>query len=140
MVTIRRADLIDVPELAELVTELGYPVEAPELGARLEKMPAETYATLVALIDGKIVGFIGLLTLSVYEHSRPIGWILALSVAPKKQRQEIGSALLQAAEIHYREAGVVDIRLHSGLQRSDAHDFYEKAGFHKSGYRFRKNL
>ncbi len=35
-------------------------------------------------------------------------------------------ALIEAAEAHYRDKGVIDVRLHSGLQREDAHEFYEK--------------
>jgi GNAT superfamily N-acetyltransferase len=137
---IRSAIKSDAMKLGELITELGYPSQAKEVWARIEKMPPETYETLVAVLDGDIAGFIGLLTLPVYEHSHPIGWVLALCVSPHRQRQGIGTALIQAAEAHYREKGVIDVRLHSGLQREDAHDFYEKRGFAKSGYRFKKKL
>ncbi len=137
---IRSAVQTDAVELAELITELGYPAPAGEVWARIEKMPIETYETLVAVLDGRVVGFIGLLTLPVYEHSRPIGWILALCVSPRSQRQGVGRALIQATEAHYRDRGVTDVRLHSGLQREDAHEFYEKMGFAKSGYRFKKKL
>jgi GNAT superfamily N-acetyltransferase len=140
MIQVRNVTGTDAPGLAHLVTELGYPVEAEELWGRIERMPSGSYRTFVAVEEKEVVGFIGLLTLPVYEHSRPIGWVLALSVSPRARRKGIGTALIAAAEGFYRDEGVTDIRLHSGLQREEAHEFYEKMGFDKSGYRFRKRL
>ncbi len=137
---VRDAHPQDADNLARLITDLGYCVESQELWARIEKMPLSFYRTLVAEIDDRVVGFAGLLTLPVYEHSKPIGWILALCVAPDHRGKGVGSALIAAAESHYVNAGVIDIRLHSGLQREGAHEFYEKMGFDKSGYRFKKRL
>jgi ribosomal protein S18 acetylase RimI-like enzyme len=140
MIRVRDGEKGDAPRLADLVTELGYPVKAGELWSRIEKMPVDFHRTLVAIVSEELVGFIGLLTLPVYEHSQPIGWVLSLSVSPRRRRQGVGSALLEASEKFYRERGVTDLRLHSGLQRTEAHEFYEKMGFNRSGYRFRKNL
>ena len=140
MITIRDVRSEDAADLVSLIAELGYPVDQHELWSRIEKMPAEFYRTLVAVAENKVVGFVGLLTLPVYEHSRPIGWILALCVASDQRGNGVGKALMTAAEEHYRNQGVTDIRLHSGLQRDDAHGFYEATGFEKSGYRFRKKL
>jgi ribosomal protein S18 acetylase RimI-like enzyme len=137
---VRQAEATDAPELAELITELGYPAESQEIWSRIKKMPKETYETLVAVGENKVIGFIGLLTLPVYEHSQPIGWVLALCVSPRSQRKGVGKALIQAAEAYYQDRGVTDIRLHSGSQREDAHEFYEAMGFSKSGYRFKKKI
>ena len=140
MILLRPAKSDDAKELAELVADLGYPVDGAELWSRIEKMPSGAYQTLVAVLENRVVGFVGLLTLPVYEHPRPIGWILALCVSSRPRRQGIGTALMQEAEVIYRTLGVIDIRLHSGLQRGEAHEFYEKLGFDKSGYRFKKKL
>ena len=140
MVVIREVCQSDAVALARLVTSLDYPVEAEELWQRIKKMPQESYATLVAQSGDQIAGFIGLLTLPVYEHPQPIGWILALSVAPEHRSQGIGRMLIEAAEDYYRKRGVTDLRVHSGAHRSGAHKFYEKAGYQKSGFRFKKAL
>jgi ribosomal protein S18 acetylase RimI-like enzyme len=66
--------------------------------------------------------------------------ILALCISPQNRREGIGAALIQKAENYYRANGVSDIRLHSGSHRDEAHAFYEKMGFDKSGYRFKKKL
>ena len=140
MILIRPACRDDAGDLAKLVTDLGYPVEAAELWARIEKMPAGAYQTLVAVMDYQVAGFIGLLTLPVYEHPQPIGWILALCVSPRHRRQGVGRRLMEETEKYYRAQGVTDVRLHSGMQRGEAHEFYEKMGYDKGGYRFKKKL
>ena len=138
--SIRDALPSDATGIAQLVTDLGYPVDAGEMASRLKNLPAQTYRTLVACDESSLLGFIGLITLPVYEHPEPIGWILALCVSPDHRRKGIARALVAAAEDHFRHQGAGDMRLHSGLQRDDAHAFYEKIGFDKSGYRFRKRL
>jgi GNAT superfamily N-acetyltransferase len=140
MILLRRAEPSDANALAELVTDLGYPVDGVELWSRIKKMPHGSYETLVAVMENRVTGFIGLLTLPVYEHPGPIGWILALCISPQHRREGIGTALIQEAEKYYRIQGVTDIRLHSGAHRDEAHEFYEKMGFDKSGYRFKKKL
>jgi GNAT superfamily N-acetyltransferase len=140
MSAIPEARPCDLPALAELVATLGYPCEEEQLIRRMDRMPPSFYHTLVATKANKVVGFIGLLTLPVYEHDRSIGWILALCVLPDAQKKGIGTALLQAAEERCRAFGITDIRLHSGSHRGPAHAFYEKLGYQKSGYRFKKTL
>ena len=140
MFLIRDALPDDAGDLANLISELGYQVETQELWSRIENMPPGFYRTLVAIEENKVVGFIGLLTLPVYEHSRPIGWVLALCVSASRRGKGIGKALIDSAKNHYSDEGVTDMRLHSGLQRNEAHGFYEKMGFDKSGYRFKKKL
>jgi len=137
---VRDAHSDDTPGLARLITALGYPSRADQIQDRLALMQPGTYRTLIAQEGDITAGFIGLLTLSVYEHDAPIGWILALCVAEDRRRRGIGRALLDAADEHYRAQGVVDVRLHSGFQRDGAHEFYDKMGFDKSGYRFKKRL
>jgi GNAT superfamily N-acetyltransferase len=140
LMIVRDARSNDTPGLARLITSLGYPATADQIQGRLAQMRPGTYRTLVAEDGGILTGFIGLLTLPVYEHDAPIGWILALCVAEDRRGRGIGRALLNAADEHYRAQGVVDVRLHSGFQRDGAHEFYEKMGFDKSGYRFKKRL
>lgn len=137
---IRPYTAADAPGMVPLMADLGYPADAGEIAARLGRMPEETYLTLVALVDGTPAGFIGVAVMPVYEHPHPIGWILALAVRADFQRRGIGRGLIAAAEECLARRGVPDLRVHSGLQRSEAHRFYEALGYSKTGYRFRKAL
>lgn len=139
-VEVRAFTAADAEGMAPLMTDLGYPTTASEVIERISAMPADSHHTLVAELAGKVVGFIGLVTLPVYEHPHPIGWILALSVSSDHRRQGIGKSLVEAAEAFYRQRGIADLRVHSSLQRSEAHEFYQSLGYDRTGYRFRKSI
>jgi ribosomal protein S18 acetylase RimI-like enzyme len=129
----------DAAALAGLLSTLGYPATRDDVVGRMAAL-SDSHHTLVAVAGEKVAGFIGIVSLPVYEHPDPIGYILALSVSPAYQGQGIGKALLRAAEDWFRREGVKDIRVSSGLQREEAHRFYEQSGYAKTGYRFRKLL
>lgn len=130
----------DIDGMVLLMSDLGYPCTAADITERFAKLSPDLYHTLVAESSGAIAGFIGLVALPVYEHSHPLGWILALAVDGRYRRQGIGRALVHAAEEYFIKNHVSDVRLHSSLHRSEAHAFYEALGYAKTGYRFRKAL
>jgi len=130
----------DTDDLSVLMADLGYPSTPEQVAQRMATMSADYYRTLVAESGGRVIGFIGVVVLPVYEYSIPVGWILALSVAEGHRRQGIGKALIAAAEEDLRSSGIEDVRLHSGLQREDAHEFYTRLGYDKTGFRFKKRL
>jgi GNAT superfamily N-acetyltransferase len=55
--------------------------------------------------------------------------VMALAVLPDYQRQGIGTALLQQLEIWAKSIGATAVRLHSGAQRTRAHEFYQDCGY-----------
>lgn len=138
--TIRPYAPADTADLSLLMADLGYPSTPEQVAQRMQSMSPDYYYTIVAEEQGRVVGFIGIVILPVYEYSIPIGWILALSVAEGHRRKGIGKGLIAAAEDHLRSRGIEDLRLHSGLQREDAHEFYTRLGYDKTGIRFKKRL
>lgn len=136
---IRSYQAADAPDLADLLTLLGYPTDAATVGERFANLSPQHH-TLVAESGNGIAGFIGLLKVQTYEHPIPIGYILAFSVSEAHQRQGIGRALLAAAEAYFRSEGITDIRVNSGLHREEAHRFYQAMGYQNTGLRFRKLL
>jgi len=129
----------DAESLASLVNALGYPSTPSEMTIRLESFPP-SHLTFVAEIDGHVAGFVGLCLLPIYESSMPIGYVLALSVAPAFRQRGVGRFLMEAAEAWLLQKGIRDVRLSSGFQREAAHSFYERCGYSKTGYRLRKFL
>jgi len=61
-----------------------------------------------------------------------------LSVDERHRGQGIGAALLTFAEtwLHRLDAGVCIVNSH--IRRLDAHRFYEREGYQRTGHRFEK--
>jgi GNAT superfamily N-acetyltransferase len=130
----------DAAPLAALMGELGYPATPEEIWARIERMASARQRTLLAEVDGRVAGFVGFSALAIYESDMPTCWIMALCVGSHFRRHGIGRALIAAVERWCAEAGIPDMRAHSGEGRAGAHCFYEACGFQRAGVRFKKSV
>jgi GNAT superfamily N-acetyltransferase len=138
---IRGAETGDAAALADLMTQLGYPTRASEMEMRMEAICADkNYATFVAVSDGKVCGMIGTFTSYSYEHNSPSGRILALVVSEKVRGRGVGQALIAAAENHLAQKNIRRIAVNTRFERKEAHEFYEKVGYTRNGFRFVKEL
>jgi predicted N-acetyltransferase YhbS len=141
MQEIRKANDDDVAAIASLMTYLGYPTTAAQMRNRLQRMAVDrNYANLVAVDEGKVVGFVGLAFGTYYEHDGSYVRIAALAVAPEAQRKGIGKKLVAAAEELANARGAITCIVNSGLQRDQAHRFYEGLGFFWKSKAFYKPL
>ena len=71
----------DLPALARLMGDLGYPATPEQLRPRLARLEGvDDYATRVAVADGQVVGMMGLQRGWSYTHDEPFVRILALVV------------------------------------------------------------
>jgi len=129
-ITIRDACEKDIPVIARLCAQLGYPSTVEEVDQRYRKtLACEGHKIMVAVTDmGVVVGWIHLLP-RVLLLSFPNVEIGGLVVDSEWQRHGIGRLLLRAAETWARAAGFTAIAARSGSERHGAHQFYPKAGF-----------
>jgi len=140
-VTVRAAEAADIEALAELMTQLGYETRASEMQMRMEAIRGDKhYATLVAVSKGKVCGMIGTFTCYSYEHNSPGGRILALVVSEKMRGRGVGRALVAAAEKDLAQKNISRVAVNTRFERKEAHEFYEKAGYKRNGFRFVKEL
>ncbi|HZR78698.1 MAG TPA: GNAT family N-acetyltransferase [Chthoniobacterales bacterium] len=140
-ITVRPVEAGDTEALADLMTQLGYPTRAAEMQMRMETIQADTrYATLVAVSEGKVCGMIGTRISYSYEHNSPGGAILALVVSEKVRGGGVGSALIAAAENDFATKNIRRVAVYTHFRRTEAHEFYEKAGYTKNGFRLVKEL
>ncbi len=140
-IAVREAELADAEQIAQLVTDLGYPTTPHQMRQRLETILSdEDYRTLVACADGDIVGFVGTRVGPLYENDGRYGQIMALAVASRHQRRGIGRMLMQAAESRLVERGARVLVVNSGDDRRDAHAFYENLGYSCTARRYKKLL
>ena len=140
--TFRRFKQADISGICELINyELGYCVTENDLAIRINQMQKDkNYCIFVAENDNKVIAFIGLHIGLAFEFSGKVMRIIALAVKRDYQRQGIGKKLLQTAENYGAENQNAIISVNSGLQRTSAHQFYEKQGFCKKGYSFARIL
>jgi ribosomal protein S18 acetylase RimI-like enzyme len=140
-VGIRDARLSDVVELAALACELGYKTTDVEMATRLKTILKDArYKTLVAEIGGKLCGMIGTVAHSSYLHNDFSGRIIALVVSNKMRKRGVGRKLVAAVEKDFLERKITRVTLTTRFEREEAHRFYEKLGYARTGFRFGRNL
>ncbi|SFA50429.1 Acetyltransferase (GNAT) family protein [Parageobacillus thermantarcticus] len=106
----------------------------------LEAQQKEGYR-LVALYDhGKMVAITGFMPMITLYNGRFI-WVCDLVTAPSERSKGYGEKLLSYVHQWAKENGYSIVSLSSGLQRVDAHRFYEeKMQYDKVSYVFLKRL
>lgn len=138
---IRKCELSDVKSVYELIkNELGYSeITENEISERFKRMSAlGDYSVLVAEIDGRVCGFISMVTEISLEIDGELLRILGLAVKKECQRKGLGAALLKKAEEIAAERKMELITLSSNFKRPEAHKFYESQGYLKTSYTFKK--
>jgi ribosomal protein S18 acetylase RimI-like enzyme len=73
-------------------------------------------------------------------HDDLSGRIIALVVSRESRRCGIGAQLVAAAEKDFAHRGIKRVTLTTRFEREEAHQFYEKLGYARTGFRFAKNL
>ena len=120
----------DVPAVAALTGELGYPVEDEELTRRVTHLRSQPGNEVLVAVD---------------EADRPIGWIHVgrmptletsdaaliggLVVGEGQREGGIGTALVAAGEAWARASGATRMIVRSRTTRERAHEFYERLGY-----------
>lgn len=138
---IRNAVIGDAEPIGELITELGYPTTSEAMRSRLAPILADPlYATFVAETDGNVVGVGGAVLSWYYEKDGLYCRLAALSVSPMVRGLGIGGQLVQAIEDWAVAQGAREMFVNSSLHRVDAHRFYERWGYSRTGFRFVKPL
>jgi GNAT superfamily N-acetyltransferase len=138
---LRYATLADAPALAQLITQLGYPTNLDQMRARLCPLLSDpVYHTIVAEIDGAVVGMIGLRIDRGHEYDGVQGRIVALVADSKFRGTGVGKALVREAERWSRERGAHKIMVNTANHRTHTHEFYRRLGFEMTGLRFVKAL
>jgi predicted N-acetyltransferase YhbS len=110
---------------------LGYDYPEERTAQRLEKIllsPANLLMVAEHLPTGRVAGYIHLCD---YEctYSDSLKNILAIAVGPTDQGRELGRRLLACGEKWARDTGAVGVRLVSGQNRTEAHQFYLSCGY-----------
>jgi len=140
---IRLATAKDVPDLAALMNELGYPTTVIDMQQRFDLLQSHAdYLTWVAVCNNQVVGMIGLIRNIYFEKNGLYIRVGALVVNKAFRKMGLGKLLLQKATDWAMESGITQIYLTSGNreERIDAHAFYIHLGFEPRSTGFVKTL
>ncbi len=141
IVSLRVATISDADALSLLLTQLGYPrsVAATEqLLIATQKQLDEI--VIVAVSDSVVVGFVALTRFHYFHSDQRLARLASLIVDERYRSQQIGEQLVSAAEQWARDQHCDVLELSSNIKRVDAHRFYERLGYNKTGWRLWKTL
>jgi GNAT superfamily N-acetyltransferase len=140
-VGIRDAVIDDAATIGELITELGYPTTSEAMRERLTMILADPkYATFVADLGGNVVGVAGATLDRYYEKDGLYSRLAVLSVSSTARGLGLGGQLVQAVERWAASKGAREVFVNSAFHRTEAHGFYERRGYSRTGFRFVKPL
>lgn len=140
---VREGRPTDIPAVAALLGELGYPVEPQRLLPRFERLVGRPdHHVLVAhgSDDADVLGVLSLHFFPVLHHDHDTAVITALVVTARARGGGVGRALVERAEAIAREYGSERLMVNTHLRRAGAHTFYERLGFDFNGRRYVKLL
>ena len=141
--TIRECTLSDAEAISRLNRdEMGYDfnVELTEEKLRLLLCSGKD-KIFVAETNGNVIGYIHANDYDlIYAHHMKN--IMGIAVASDYRQCGVGHALLKKVEEWAAAAGADSVRLVSGAERTEAHEFYKRCGYvqNKQQLNFRKKL
>ena len=129
-VTVRTAQQQDVPAMANLLGQLGYPTDHEALLSRCHRLLVHPDAQhWVAEYQGQVCGLLSLHFIPQLALDGDFARISYLCVDTAVHGLGIGKALVARASAAARERGCDRIELHCHQRRSGAHAFYQHLGF-----------
>jgi ribosomal protein S18 acetylase RimI-like enzyme len=142
-VEIQNAAADDFLAIYDLVkNELGYTnLEKEQFESRFNLILSDkNIATFLAKKDGATIGFISLRRGITFEIDGEYVQITDFAVKSSFQSSGIGTMLLQHAESYAKANNIHHLTLNCGFQRLASHAFYERKGFTKKSYSFKKYI
>lgn len=141
---IRKVRVDDYKEICRVNREsLGYDFPLDKTKEKLEYITSRPYYVIYVAVDenDKAVAYIQAQEYETTYLDNCIN-VLGLTVLNEYQGKGIGKALMTKLEEYAKKNGVKLIRLTSGMNRTEAHKFYEHIGFEltKTQKNYRKYL
>lgn len=130
-ITIRLGTPDDFAIVYNFINLLEYGIldEATQRRVFNENLKDNNVIYLLALTDGKPLGFLSLHIQNLLHHGGKIGEIQELFVAEHARGLGFGKQLTDAIKEMAGKRGVIQVEVTSRLARHDAHRFYEREGF-----------
>jgi GNAT superfamily N-acetyltransferase len=139
-VIIRFAQINDASPIADLIANLDHHLSEAEIRSNLEQLARECLPQLVAEVDGRIVGLLGLDRMVPVYRPKPVARMTILIVAEAHRGKGIGRALVDRAVAIACDWGCGIIEVTTNERLIDAHAFYRSLGWDQTSKRFALRL
>ncbi|WP_330959471.1 GNAT family N-acetyltransferase [Photobacterium sp. 53610] len=133
---IRPAQPSDGQGLSRLLVQLGYAVEPKRIERMIYVADSDLETIVIAEIEGQPVGLISVIYFDYFPTAERYARVTALVVDDDSRNQGIGSELLAYARQSAAEQGCTCLEVTSAESREVACQFYEDAGFQRTGFKF----
>jgi ribosomal protein S18 acetylase RimI-like enzyme len=144
---VREASSKDIPIILGLLYELGRPKPQKDSDVDSFRKLVKKYIDdndkkilLVQLDDTEIIAMVSIVFLQRLNQNSLELYIPELIVREKFQHKGVGKKLINYCISIGKEKKCHRIRLESGNQRNESHQFYKKLGFDQSGLSFTISL
>jgi len=122
----------DAAAAAALSEELGYPVSAPAMRARIEQLIAGSdHGVFVACRDGQVIGWVHVAAVQ-HLQADPRAEIGGLVVTASARSAGVGARLVRRAEQWAKAHGFDSVVVRSQIMREAAHRFYLREGYERT--------
>ena len=118
-----REHLSEVASIEEMSFSLPWSLES------LELMLTDQASALVALEDGRVLGYVGMMC--VLDE----GQIINVAVHPNARRRGVGRTLMEAAQAYAKERGIAFLSLEVRESNIAARSLYSSLGWEEQGIR-----
>jgi N-acetylglutamate synthase-like GNAT family acetyltransferase len=143
---IREAARIDIPSILNLLYELERPKPLDKFGVesfrnKIDEYFLDSQKTIIVSEQGKeITGFVSIIYLKRLNQFKSEMYIPELIVTERFRQFGTGKKLMQHCNDLAKQNNCYRIRLESGNQRNNAHEFYKNIGFEQSALSFTKHI
>jgi len=144
--TIRKSVENDIPSILNLLYDLERPRPLDEDEIKIFKNKIRDYfsdadkSILVAEQEKEIAGIVSIVYLQRLNRAKLEMYIPELIIAEKLRYSGIGKKLMQYCIDLAKQNNCYRIRLESGNQRKESHEFYKSIGFEQSALSFTKHI
>lgn len=136
---IRELDLKELVTAYEVVSQLRVGLSYEEFEDLIYDMRSMEYKMIGIMDEEKLITYAGVAILTNLYHKRHL-YVFDLVTDDKYRSKGYGKMMLDYLDDYAKMGMCENIVLSSGLQREDAHRFYEKSGFEKKSYVFLKPI
>ena len=145
-ITIRMAESTDTTTIANLMSQLGYPLSLSDMEQIITKyLTTEQYAIFVAIANGQLIGATSVIIIDHFHQIGKAAILSSLVIDAEYRGRGVGSVLMDFVEDHAKCNSCISVELKSGVRRikDGTHNFYKKRGYIDNATNqtyFKKNL